>query len=43
MRKEILKLRGIVSSSHVRFPAPALDEETLRELEDLVEVLDRAG
>ena len=39
IRKEILKLRGIVSSSHVRFPAPSLDEETLRELEDLVEVL----
>jgi 4-hydroxy-tetrahydrodipicolinate synthase len=39
IRKEILKLRGIISSSHVRFPAPALDEETLRELEDLVEVL----
>jgi 4-hydroxy-tetrahydrodipicolinate synthase len=39
IRKEILKLRGVISSSHVRFPAPALDEETLRELEDLVEVL----
>jgi 4-hydroxy-tetrahydrodipicolinate synthase len=39
IRKEVLKLRGVVSSSHVRFPAPALDEETLRELEDLVEVL----
>jgi 4-hydroxy-tetrahydrodipicolinate synthase len=39
IRKEILKLRGIISSSHVRFPAPALDQETLRELEDLVEVL----
>ena len=39
IRKEILKLRGIISSSHVRFPAPTLDEETLRELEDLVEVL----
>ena len=37
IRKEILKLRGVISSSHVRFPAPALDEETLRELEDLVE------
>ena len=43
IRKEILKLRGVVSSSHVRFPAPALDEETLRELEDLVEVLGLAG
>jgi 4-hydroxy-tetrahydrodipicolinate synthase len=39
IRKEILKLRSIISSSHVRFPAPALDQETLRELEDLVEVL----
>jgi 4-hydroxy-tetrahydrodipicolinate synthase len=39
IRKEILKLRGVVASSHVRFPAPSLDEETLRELEDLVEVL----
>ena len=43
IRKEILKLRGVVSSSHVRFPAPSLDEETLRELEDLVEVLGLAG
>jgi len=39
IRKEILKLRGVISSSHVRFPSPSLDEETLRELEDLVEVL----
>lgn len=43
IRKEILKLRGVISSSHVRFPAPALDEETLLELEDLVEVLGLAG
>jgi 4-hydroxy-tetrahydrodipicolinate synthase len=39
IRKEVLKLRGVVSSSHVRFPAPTLDHETLRELGDLVEVL----
>jgi 4-hydroxy-tetrahydrodipicolinate synthase len=39
IRKEILKLRGAITSSHVRFPAPSLDEETLQELEDLVEVL----
>jgi 4-hydroxy-tetrahydrodipicolinate synthase len=39
IRKEILKLRGVIASSHVRFPAPTLDEETLRELEDLVGVL----
>jgi 4-hydroxy-tetrahydrodipicolinate synthase len=43
IRKEIIKLRGIIASSHVRFPAPTLDEETLRELEDLVEVLGLAG
>jgi 4-hydroxy-tetrahydrodipicolinate synthase len=43
IRKEILKLRGVISSSHVRFPAPALDEETLRELEDLVQVLGLKG
>jgi len=39
IRKEILKLRGVISSSHIRFPAPTLDEETLRELEELVGVL----
>jgi 4-hydroxy-tetrahydrodipicolinate synthase len=39
IRKEILKLRGVISSSHVRFPSPSLDEETLRELEDLLGVL----
>jgi 4-hydroxy-tetrahydrodipicolinate synthase len=43
IRKEILKLSGVISSSHVRFPAPALDGETLRELEDLVEVLGLVG
>jgi 4-hydroxy-tetrahydrodipicolinate synthase len=43
IRKEILKLRGVISSSHVRFPAPALDAETLRELEDLVRVLGLTG
>lgn len=43
IRKEILKLRGVVSSSHVRFPAPTLDGESLRELRDLVEVLGLAG
>jgi 4-hydroxy-tetrahydrodipicolinate synthase len=43
IRKEILKLQGIIASSHVRFPAPTLDEETLQELEDLVEVLGLAG
>ena len=43
IRKEILKRRGVISSSHVRFPAPALDGETLRELDDLVGVLGLTG
>ena len=43
IRKEIFKLRGAIASSHVRFPAPTLDEETLRELEDLVEALGLAN
>jgi 4-hydroxy-tetrahydrodipicolinate synthase len=40
IRKEVFKLREVMSSSHVRSPAPALDEHTLAELEDLVELLD---
>lgn len=43
IRKEVFKLRGAIPSSHVRFPAPALDEETLRELEELVGLLGLAG
>ena len=43
IRKEVFKMRGAISSSHVRFPAPALDEETLRELEELVGMLGLAG
>jgi 4-hydroxy-tetrahydrodipicolinate synthase len=43
IRKEVFKMRGAISSSHVRFPAPALDEETLRELEELVGLLGFAG
>jgi len=39
IRKEVFRMRGAISSSHVRFPAPSLDEETLRELEELVEML----
>ena len=38
-RKEVFKLRGVIPSSHVRFPAPALDEETLRELGELIDFL----
>jgi 4-hydroxy-tetrahydrodipicolinate synthase len=43
IRKEVFKLRGAITSSHVRFPAPALDEETLRELKELVGLLGLAG
>ena len=43
IRKEVFKLRGAISSSHVRFPAPPLDKETLRELEELVGLLGLAG
>lgn len=39
IRKEVFKLRSVISSSHVRAPAPALDEHTLAELEDLVRLL----
>jgi 4-hydroxy-tetrahydrodipicolinate synthase len=39
IRKEVFKMRGVVSSSHVRFPAPPLDAQTLRELESLVDLL----
>ncbi len=39
IRKEVFKLRRVIGSSRVRSPAPPLDAETLRELEDLVEYL----
>jgi 4-hydroxy-tetrahydrodipicolinate synthase len=39
IRKEVFKLREVISSSHVRKPAPTLDEQTLEELEDLVRML----
>ncbi|MEH7415757.1 dihydrodipicolinate synthase family protein [Neobacillus drentensis] len=37
IRKEIFKLRGIIESSHVRFPGGAVDEATMAELEDLIQ------
>jgi 4-hydroxy-tetrahydrodipicolinate synthase len=43
IRKEVFKMRGAISSSHVRFPTPALDAETLRELRELVGLLGLAG
>jgi 4-hydroxy-tetrahydrodipicolinate synthase len=39
IRKEVFALRRVIGSPHVRSPAPPLDAETLRELEDLVEYL----
>jgi 4-hydroxy-tetrahydrodipicolinate synthase len=39
IRKAAFHMRGIISSPHVRFPAPKLDQETLNELEDLVAFL----
>jgi 4-hydroxy-tetrahydrodipicolinate synthase len=39
IRKEVFRMRGAISSSHVRFPAPSLDGETLRELEGLIDML----
>ena len=39
IRKEVFKLRGAIASSHVRFPAPTLDETTLRELSEMVALL----
>lgn len=43
IRKEVFRMRGAIPSSHVRFPAPSLDEETLRELRELVEMLGLGG
>ncbi len=43
IRKEVFRVRSAISSSHVRFPAPALDEETLRELEGLIGLLGLDG
>lgn len=43
IRKEVFRMRGEISSSHVRFPAPPLDERTLRVLEELVALLGLDG
>jgi 4-hydroxy-tetrahydrodipicolinate synthase len=39
IRKAVFEMRGVIGSSLVRSPAPSLDAETLRELEDLVDYL----
>jgi 4-hydroxy-tetrahydrodipicolinate synthase len=43
VRKEVFKLRSVIDSSHVRSPAPALDERTLRELQELIDFLGLSG
>lgn len=43
VRKEVFKLRSVIASSHVRSPAPALDERTLYELQELIELLGLSG
>ena len=39
VHKEILRRRGVITSSKVRHPAPPLDEQTLMELHKLIERL----
>lgn len=39
IRKEVFRLRGVISSSYVRSPAPKTDSETLQELTDLIDYL----
>ena len=39
VHKEILRRRGVITSSKVRHPAPPLDEQTLMELHNLIERL----
>ena len=43
VRKHVFARRGVIGSAHARSPAPAVDETTLRELDDLLEVLGLAG
>jgi 4-hydroxy-tetrahydrodipicolinate synthase len=39
IRKHVFARRGALASPHARFPAPPVDELTLAELDDLIEVL----
>jgi 4-hydroxy-tetrahydrodipicolinate synthase len=43
IRKHIFARRGVIRSAHARFPAPAIDELTLAELDDILGVLGLAG
>jgi 4-hydroxy-tetrahydrodipicolinate synthase len=43
IRKHIFARRGVIRSAHARFPAPAVDELTLAELDDILGVLGLAG
>jgi 4-hydroxy-tetrahydrodipicolinate synthase len=36
IRKQVFARRGVIGSPHARFPAPAVDERTLAELDDLI-------
>jgi 4-hydroxy-tetrahydrodipicolinate synthase len=36
IRKQVFARRGVIGSAHARFPAPAVDERTLAELDDLI-------
>jgi 4-hydroxy-tetrahydrodipicolinate synthase len=36
IRKQVYARRGVIASPHARFPAPAVDERTLAELDDLI-------
>jgi 4-hydroxy-tetrahydrodipicolinate synthase len=39
IRKAVFRKRGVIQSARVRSPAPSLDEQTLRELDYLIEYL----
>ncbi|MDP9497337.1 MAG: dihydrodipicolinate synthase family protein [Actinomycetota bacterium] len=43
VRKHVFARRGVIGSAHARFPAPRVDEQTLRELDDLLTVLGLQG
>ncbi|HWO78210.1 MAG TPA: dihydrodipicolinate synthase family protein [Bacillus sp. (in: firmicutes)] len=37
IRKETFKLRGIIDSSHVRFPGASVDQRTMEELQEIID------
>lgn len=40
IRKETFKLRGIINSSHVRFPGAKVDQKTMKELLDIINFME---